>query len=95
MRVRSVSEIWDHYHHVVHGHEERRHWSKYQCYPTPKARRYDYNEEAESFFNNANFGSIRTVTRKSLDQTEKINKDSARNDNFIRAVRKSLGPDWK
>lgn len=90
MRVRSVSEIWDHYHHVVHGHDERRHWSKYQCYPTPRTRNYSYNEERESVFDNVNFDPVRPVTRKLVAQTEKENSDSARNDNFIRGV-KSLG----
>ena len=87
MRVRSVREIWDHYHHVVQGHDERRHWSKYQCYPTPKSRSYGYNEEVESLFDNVNFDSVRPVTRKSVAQTEKENSDFARNDNFIRGVK--------
>ena len=93
MRVRSVSEIWDRYHHVAQGHELRSKWSKYQHFATTHQRPY-YDEGGVSgaiaAATEENFESLRPVTRRSSAQTKKINEESARNDNFIRGV-KSLG----
>ncbi|MBO5397811.1 MAG: hypothetical protein J6A36_02620 [Clostridia bacterium] len=93
MRVRSVSEIWDRYHHVAHGHELRSKWSKYQHFATTHQRPY-YGEDSISGVTSSateqQLESFRPVVRKSSAQTKKINDESARNDNFIRGV-KSLG----
>lgn len=93
MKARSISEIWDRYHHVVQGHELRSKWSKYQHFATTHQRPY-YDEGGVSGVTSSateeSLESLRPVTRRSSAQTKKMNDESARNDNFIRGV-KSLG----
>lgn len=93
MKARSISEIWDRYHHVVQGHELRSKWSKYQHFATTHQRpNYDVGGVSGVIASatEENFESLRPVTRRSSAQTKKINEESARNDTFIRGV-KSLG----
>lgn len=81
MRTRTVKDVWDRYHHIVDGHEERSKWSKYQFYPTPKVNSWEEEEKA-SRAPSMTSGPV-TSSRRYIEEMQLKNAESARNFNFI------------
>ena len=81
MRAQTVKDVWDRYHHVVDGHEERSKWSKHQFYPTPKVNSWEEEEKASRALSMTS-GPV-TSSRRYIEEMQRKNAESARNFNFI------------
>ena len=88
MRSKNTREVWDRYHHVVDGHEERSKWSKYQFYPTPKVNSWE-EEEKVSRTSSVTSGPV-TSSRHYIEEMQRKNDESARNYNFLCEVESLL-----
>lgn len=81
MRARTVKDVWDRYHHIVDGHEERSKWSKYQFYPTPKVNSWEEERTIPKQSSVTN-GPI-TSSRRYREEMQRKNDEAARNYNFL------------